>query len=152
MNIFLLDDNPVTNAKYYTDKHVVKMVLEHAQMLSAAVRLSGIDAGYRLTHKNHPCTKWVCESLDNWCYLFVLTEALHDEWKFRFNHNHNHKSFDMVRSLPVPNLPRLGMTSFAQAMPDQYKNDNAVEAYREYYRGEKQHLFKWTKRDVPEWL
>jgi len=36
-------------------------------------------------------------------------------------------------------------------MPDMYKCDDAVEAYRKYYCGDKRALSKWTKREVPNW-
>lgn len=39
-----------------------------------------------------------------------------------------------------------------QAMPDQYKHDNAVIAYRNYYLGEKMEFAKWKKRNTPEWV
>lgn len=155
MNIFLLDKDPLVNAQYYTDKHVVKMILESVQMLSTAVRLSGVDAGYRATHKNHPCSIWVRESASNFMYLYDLVEALHDEWRFRFNHpdTKEHKSFTVMKSLPLPDqFPSEGPTPPALAMPDQYKSDDPIEAYRAYYCGEKQHLFNWTKRETPYWI
>ena len=44
MNIFHLDKNPIKCALYHCDKHVVKMILETAQMLSTAYqRHCGID-------------------------------------------------------------------------------------------------------------
>lgn len=39
MNIFVLDKNPVIAAQLQCDKHVVKMIVESAQMLSTAHRL-----------------------------------------------------------------------------------------------------------------
>ena len=39
MNIFVLDMNPVTAAQMQCDKHVVKMIVESAQMLSTAHRM-----------------------------------------------------------------------------------------------------------------
>lgn len=152
MNIFILDKNHEKNVQSYVDKHVPKMILEHAQMMSTAVRDSGIDAGYKVAHLNHPCTKWVRESLDNWLWLLDLTTALHEEWQYRFNHTKVHKSYDMILSLPNPNIPSKGITPFAQAMPDQYKSSNAVKAYRAYYNGEKTHLHNWTGREIPEWI
>ena len=58
MNIFVLDQNIEKCAKYHCDKHVIKMILESAQMLSSVVRIQGFDIGYKLTHKNHPCSIW----------------------------------------------------------------------------------------------
>ena len=52
MNIFVLDEKVEKCAEYHCDKHVIKMILESAQMLSAVVRLNGHDVGYKLTHKN----------------------------------------------------------------------------------------------------
>ena len=152
MNIFILDADIDQNVKMYADKHVVKMILEHAQMLSTAIRETGVDVGYKSTHKNHPCTKWVRESLSNFNWLYNLTEALHDEWQYRWEHSRVHKSVDMIRTLPTPDIKDIGMTPFALAMPDRYRSTDAVVAYREYYKGEKQHLFKWTKRNRPEWM
>jgi len=37
-------------------------------------------------------------------------------------------------------------------MPDQYKSQDAVEAYRNYYLGEKAGFAKWTNREIPEWF
>ena len=82
-----------------------------------------------------------------------MTEALNDEYKFRFNHTVNHKSFDVIKSLPVPNLPNINMTKFARAMPDECKiTDNIVKSYRIYYNMEKQNIMKWTNRDIPKWV
>ena len=45
MNIFYLDENPKKCAKYHCDKHVVKMIIEYAQLLSTAHRLcDGIES------------------------------------------------------------------------------------------------------------
>jgi hypothetical protein len=41
-------------------------------------------------------------------------------------------------------------TPFAQAMPDKYKNDSVVKAYRDYYMGDKWEFATW-KTNVPEW-
>ena len=152
MNIFVLDQNDLTKcAQYHNDKHVVKMILEYAQQLSTAIRLSGKSVGYKATHKNHPCNIWVRESLSNWNWLYNLTQELHKEWQYRFDHDHNHKSWDVVQSLPYPNIPDIGLTDFAQAMPDDYKSVNAQIAYRRYYKNDKQHLAVWTGRPVPKW-
>lgn len=156
MNIFVLDYDPKTCAKYHADKHVVKMILEHAQMMSTAIRLSGIDAGYKITHKNHPCSIWTRSSLDNFMWLYDLTYFLNEEYKRRYKHTYNHKSFDVIENIlmitPEINIPNIGMTEFAQAMPDQYRNIDAVKAYRNYYINEKSHLFSWKDTEQPFWI
>lgn len=147
MNIFILDENPQLCAQYHCNSHCVKMITEHTQMLST---VSGY--GYKPTHKNHPCTKWVAESLDNYLWLVELTTELNKEWQFRYGHTRNHKSYDVMLTLPVPDLPKIGMTPFAQAMPDYCKDSDAVTAYRTYYILEKQSILKYTNRDKPSFL
>ena len=154
MNIFILDYDVEKCAQYHADKHVIKMILESAQMLSTAVRFCGIDEGYKATHQNHPCSIWVRKSLYNYLWLRDLIYYLNEEYKYRFFHSKNHKSFDVAWALPIPPLPSKVKTQtvFAQAMPDQYQKPCAVDAYRAYYQGEKQHLFSWTRRGKPDWL
>ena len=78
MNIFYLDEKPMTAARMHCDKHVVKMILESAQMLSTAHRiLDGNDYAdrrglYKATHKNHPANIWVRESANNYVWLYNL--------------------------------------------------------------------------------
>ena len=65
MNIFYLHRDPVAAAQMQCDKHVVKMILESAQMLSTAHRVldgdtyADLRGMYKLAHKNHPSTRWV---------------------------------------------------------------------------------------------
>jgi|AntAceMinimDraft_6_1070360.scaffolds.fasta_scaffold111271_1 hypothetical protein len=151
MNIFYLDRDHATNASYYLDKHVVKMITEHAQLLSTAVRESGIDAGYKITHKNHPSAIWTRESLDNWLWLRDLNTALNNEYQYRYKREYNHKAYDTTMSLPLPNIPSKGITPFRLAMPDDVKVEDPVESYRNYYKKYKQHIAKWTGRSVPHW-
>ena len=153
MNIFVLDLNLRTCAQYHNDRHVVKMITEYAQMLSTAVRYTGVDAGYKATHQNHPCNIWVRESLYNWNWLKSLAGELHEEWRYRYSHSAEkiHKAYQVILSLPEPVLPCIGITPFAQAMPDQYRNENPVDAYRAYYQGEKQHIANWKNRETPDW-
>jgi hypothetical protein len=49
-------------------------------------------------------------------------------------------------------FPQVGLTRFALAMPNEYKTDDPIESYRNYYQGkEKQRLASWKKREVPYW-
>ena len=155
MNIFVLDTNTRLCAQYHNDKHVIKMILESSQMLSTANRSVGLDEGYKATHVNHPCNVWLRESIANWFWLVSLANQLHEEWRFRYDHpsTKNHKSWEVIESLTFPvKLPDVPMTPFALAMPDKYKSDNAVEAYRNYYIGDKAHIATWKKRGQPEWF
>ena len=152
MNIFVLDNNLILNAQYHCDKHVVKMITEYNQLLCSAYYFTNHipDNIYKLTHKNHPCAMWARESLSNWLWLRDMTLALCKEYTYRYGKIH--KGETVCLSLPIPHIIDNGMTSFAQAMPEQYHYDNPVLAYRNYYLGEKRHLFNWKNRTVPEWV
>ena len=152
MNIFVLDFNIKKCAQYHCDKHVMKMILESAQILSAVLRLNDIDYGYKATHLNHPCTLWTGKSLSNWKWLRSLAFELNNEYRFRFEKRVNHKSFDLIQDMPVPNIPDFGLTSFAEVMPEKYRYENPVISYRNYYLGEKKNILSWTKRPVPSWV
>jgi hypothetical protein len=151
MNIFALSPNPYRCAVYHNNKHNVKQIVEHCQMLSTACRLSGQDVGYKITHQNHPNSIWTRESLSNWRWLKEMTQHLNEEWRYRYDHKRNHKSYEMMMTLPEPDIEDHGLTPFAQAMPDIYKSEDSIQAYRNYYRGDKRHLAEWKKRDIPHW-
>lgn len=152
MNIFVLDNNIEKCAIYHNNAHCVKMILEYTQLLSTAVRISGINQGYKITHINHPCSIWTRESLSNWRWLKTLLISLHEEWKFRYEHTKNHKSFLVSSNLSEPNIEDIGLTQFKLAMPDDCKENDSISAYRKYYIKYKQHLALWKKRDIPGWF
>jgi hypothetical protein len=154
MNIFVLHEQPWVAAEMHVDKHVVKMIVESAQMLSTAhAVLDGEQVAYKPTHINHPCSKWVRESVANYQWLYSLFRYLSQEYTHRYGKVHktwlNHGK---TLATPPKNIPEKGSTPFALAMPDQYKDDNPVTAYRKYYLGEKAHIFKWKDRSIPEWV
>eukprot|EP00009_Paramoeba_aestuarina_P003922 CAMPEP_0201523450 /NCGR_PEP_ID=MMETSP0161_2-20130828/19904_1 /ASSEMBLY_ACC=CAM_ASM_000251 /TAXON_ID=180227 /ORGANISM="Neoparamoeba aestuarina, Strain SoJaBio B1-5/56/2" /LENGTH=296 /DNA_ID=CAMNT_0047922565 /DNA_START=105 /DNA_END=995 /DNA_ORIENTATION=+ len=156
VNIFYLDDNLQVNCAYYADKHVVKMVIESCQLLSAICRVHGQseeEAPYGIHSLKHPCALWAGASLSNWRWLRELTLELNKEYMFRYNKSEDHKSAAICKTLKEPEgLIDVGITERPQSMPDEYKVKNdPVQAYRNYYIGEKQYFCKWTKRDVPEW-
>ena len=151
MNIFALDIEPRKAAQYHADAHCVKMILESAQMMCTILNELGYDTPYKSTHKHHPCTIWASSSISNYLWLRELGIELYKEYKYRYG-NKIHKSGEIILSLPIPNIPERGLTKFAQAMPEEYRQDNWVLAYREYYRNDKKELLKYTKRNLPEWL
>ncbi len=152
MNIFILDENPDTAARQHCDKHVVKMILETAQMLCTAHWESGGEAPYKSTHKNHPCTIWARESVDNYKWLCDLGVSLCDEYTLRYGRVHKTQAIIEWLVDNVPNIPDVPMTPFAQAMPDEYKSKDAVQAYRNYYLGEKQNIAVWKYSQTPRWF
>ena len=153
MNIFALNSDPILAAQNHVDKHVVKMPLEASQILCTVVRGLGGEARYKPTHKNHPCTRWAGESSGNYEWLVQLGLALCNEYTHRYNREHACEEVIREISAPLPNLLRIAPRSaFALAMPEEYKQADAVESYRAYYRAEKAHLHSWKNRQPPEWL
>jgi hypothetical protein len=152
MNVFVLDKDPVKAAQLHADKHVVKMILETAQMLCTAFD----EAPYKKTHKNHPCSVWARESKSNYMWLVALGEALHDEYQYRYGENKTHKSLSVIlwckERVNEINFPSSGLTRFAQAMPEEYKCVDAVRAYKIYYLNDKKDLLNYTRREKPVWV
>mgnify|MGYP001253675931 FL=1 len=155
MNIFYLDSRPNVAAKEHCDKHVVKMILESAQMLCTAHReLDGDvpDVFYKSAHKNHPSTIWARSKAGNYRWLYDLFVSLCDEYTYRYGKIHlSDKKFrKSLLNHPV-NIPFGEYEQPPQCMPDEYKCDDSVVAYRNYYMGEKYGFAKWSKRDPPDW-
>ncbi|MDD5228408.1 MAG: hypothetical protein PHN45_00920 [Methylococcales bacterium] len=176
MNIFYLHPNPKICAQQHVDKHVVKMILEYAQLLSTAHRfLDGTEilkttnfgrqiklwqlpderdaVLYKATHIQHPSAIWTRQSDANYVFLWQLFSCLLDEYTFRYEKIHATSRL----LLPLKSLPsNILVASFSQptpAMPDEYKIANdSMSSYRSYYRGSKSHLFAWKKRVIPDWL
>lgn len=152
MNIFYLDTELEMCARYHCDAHVIKMILESAQILCTVLWMHDIVAPYRPTHQKHPCVLWANQSLANWCWLRDLAGALNQEYKYRFNHTQHHRSYDVIESLPLPPLADIGLTEIPQVMPIEYQHASPVIAYRRYFIGCKPHLAKWKNRPIPAWF
>jgi hypothetical protein len=161
VNIFVLDYDPKTAAKAHCDKHVNKMIVEHIQMMSVALAHYGLDPARKKdgefysvrAYKNHPCTKWVRESMDNFEWTYSLTWHLCDEFKERYGKEHS--SIRSLKSINqrgvVSTFPHLGHTQPAQAMPDFCKVEgDPVEAYRNYYNLTKWRFATW-RTNAPNW-
>jgi len=128
------------------------MILESTQMLCTVLHLNGMPAPYKKTHATHPCTVWANKSRENWLWLKEFALKLNEEYKYRYGKTTDHKSAAIVKTLPTPPLPSIGLTPFAKAMPDDLKKiSDPIEAYREYYIREKRHIAKWTNRPTPYW-
>jgi hypothetical protein len=128
------------------------MILESAQILCTVSNLSGLYTPYRSTHTKHPCVRWASESIQNWRWLKKLAVELNKEFKYRFRHVKDHKAYQVIKKLKEPPLPNIGLTEFAQAMPNIYKvKGDAVQAYRNYYVGMKRPFATWKRRRTPKW-
>jgi hypothetical protein len=152
MNIFYLDNDPTKCAQYHCDKHVVKMILESAQLLCTAHWVSGGEAPYRKTHVNHPSNKWVRESLSNYKWLCELGMELCKEYTYRYGKIHKTQQHIEWLIDNLPNIEDKGFTEMPQAMPDECKMEDPIEGYRNYYNIEKAYMCKWKGRLEPEWF
>lgn len=182
MNIFILDKNPIKAAQQQCDKHVVKMVLESAQMLSTVHRVldgtltripsksgktmvkawvlpdSRENILYKAVHVGHPCTQWTMESLSNYAWHYDHFEALAIEYEYRYGKKHkSYVDLEYALSIPPKNIRQdIGQTPFKLAMgaaPECINKSDPVGSYRAFYQT-KQDRFSmdWTKRSIPEWF
>ena len=159
MNIFYFYDCPIKSAQAQPDKMLVKMPLETAQMLCTAHReLDGDDYAdatglYKRAYWNHPCTIWARSGVINYAWLYKHFIALGEEYTYRYGKEHASitKLKEALQPHPENIDPNPQMTPVAQAMPDEYKNEDPIKAYRDYCINEK-HYAKWEKgRAKPEW-
>ena len=144
MNIFYLHKNPIKAAQYQYNKHVVKMILESAQMLCAAHHVIGNpdDPPYKLAHKNHPSTIWVRESIFHYDWLWNHMMALGDEYTRRYGKTHlsitkmnDYEMYWAPLGMPSPEFKQP-----PQCMPDEYKHKDSITAYWQYYIHGKSHI------------
>ena len=187
MNIFALSRLVKECAEMHCDQHVIKMILESAQLLCTAHRvLDGfekiVETGkmtstgkmrkikrwihpdeeketllYKSCHVKHPCGVWVQASKENYDWLFNLFVELCKEYTFRYKKTHASESLTNVLSVSPLNIPTdVGLTEFAQAMPDDVKSVDSIEAYKNYYRVYKIHIkngpLRWTGRNTPSFI
>ena len=153
MNIFYLDKSPKTCAKYHNDKHVVKMILETAQLLCGAHWSTGGQAPYKLSHKNHPCSIWVRQSEENYLWLCMLGRELCHEYTRRYGKIHKTSEVLTWCADNRPNIPKGKFTEPPLAMPDDCKIANsAILSYRNYYIKEKRDFCSWKNTTTPSWF
>lgn len=155
MNIFFLDWDLKKCAQYHCDKHVVKMILETAQLLCGVHHMTPQvtpQVPYKLSHKNHPCSIWARESLSNYLTLCELGLELCKEYTYRYGKRH--KSQDVIEWClsNKPQILDLGLTEPPKAMPDEYKTSNLIDSYRNYYRQAKNEIVSWKNREIPKWF
>jgi len=150
MNIFVLDKNPYEAARQACDKHVVKMILESAQML-CAVHPEGVPP-YKRSFYNHPCTKWVRETDKNYDWLVDHALGLCAEYTRRYGKTHKSEEVIQWCRCNRPYLPIGELTKHPTCMPDKYKVDCVVQSYRNYYNGEKAYFAKWKDGYIPSWF
>lgn len=162
MNIFFLSRNFRKCSRYHADVHVVKMILETAQLLFTAhhVTNNGVSLEncnvkvYKKTHVNHPSAIWVRQSIHHYLWLVNLGLWLCYEYTYRYRKIHATQEAMEWLAKNFPDLPDNKFTDPPQAMPDEFKNENCIKAYREYYIHKSKTLtrFGYKNRKMPSWL
>ena len=163
MNIFYLDNDPQKAAEMLIDKHVVKMVLESAQLLCTCHRIVDGQHGYKISaagrrlqtwthpdpemeeklyksqHFNHPCSIWLRESTEHYEWLYKHFKALSDEYTKRYGKTHlSWTKLGEILAVPPWSIELTPFKEPPQAMPEEYQvKGNSIIAYRRYYEGEK---------------
>jgi hypothetical protein len=164
LNIFYVDSDPLLAAQALCNKHVVKQILESAQILCTVHRYYNSDPRpsmyenvkfYKSTHVHHPVIRWCQENLANYNWLAQHATDLCKEYTYRYNKKHQSQNIITLCGLFYPLGIKIGVpqTKPALAMPNEYKDEDPVKAYRRYYTEYKRNTIqmKWTKRNPPEW-
>lgn len=181
MNIFYLDRDPKLCAEMHVNKHVVKMILEYAQLLSTAHRVLdgtlavGVSQSgrkktlyqlpddrdtklYSATHVNHPSAVWARKSYQNYAWLHQLLHQLCIEYTHRYGKIHKVQLSGLLYELYAPptaleSTDHITFTEPTPAMPDEYKvHGNSIQSYRNYYVGAKSAFAVWKSRITPDWF
>ena len=176
MNIFYVDTDPNTAAQCLVDKHVVKMILESAQLLSTAHRVldgekyigkvndrkhtsyilpdARESVMYAATHMNHPSAVWCRQSVQNYDWLVDHFFALMNEYTHRYGKMHKcYGELSYQLQSPPKNLKEWDWTPMPSCMVEEYIiSEDPLTNYRNYYRIGKSSLHKWTNRQPPEWI
>ena len=145
MNIFVTSPCPKESAIVLPDRHVNKMSLETCQMLSIVASekwghgygtLPKTDGTPYKTDKgafrNHPCTRWAAETIDNAYWLIKWGMNLCDEYTLRYNKTHSCYNTLLQAYYLFPKGKIDKVTSFARAMPDEYKLDDSIDTFTAY--------------------
>jgi len=171
MNLFILDQDPVTAARYYQDLHVNKIVCEGSQILAAAYPLERLarddcprtQKGTPRVHgfKNHPMSKWGRENINNFKWTLTHILELSKEFTYRFDERHFTQDFIDWCYQNSPDLPDKPKTLQPQCFVTYYPHciveNNPVLGYHNYYNEAKASFMfggvekkaKWTRREVP---
>lgn len=151
MNIFVLHPNTRKAARWHSDTHVVKMLLELCQLLYTAhwalyytettaafsvqelsriqkslsppPSMSGApNGGYRPVHIHHPCALWARRTLGNYLWLSSLALELAKEFRYRFKHEHSCEVHaKWLSENPPKNIRPWKRSQWAMAMDEKYK-------------------------------
>lgn len=179
MNIFYLDNDIDKSVQYLHDVHVRKMCLESVQILCTALNELGHKTPYKSFNPKHPCCLWAMK-VGNWIYLHGYTDVLLQEFEYRFEKKHKcqellsrefhhefvysllgtdvEKTTRSIKDSSMTYVKQVFYDKLPQCMPDKYKQNDTVQAYRNYYVGEKltdkngKFIAHYTKREAPQFI
>ena len=163
VNFFYLDKDPIKCAKYYCNKHILKIPIEIAQILSKIHYELKSKIDYSKIYQNSTVVKntlgpycWIKESLDNYYWATQLGLELINEYKFRYN-KIEHKTECILQYLyeNPPNLPKNGETKFIGTNKYdmfQYISNDPIICARYNYAEMKCITDKWNKDGPPDWF
>ena len=180
MNLFFIGSTPKEIARSHCNKHVVKMILEIAQMLCAAHHIGGCPIDtlylYRLTHANHPMSIWVRECAANYMYAARIALELCDEYACSYGRGSKRHASEPMLMWLMCNLPSQfgtpparevrvskpvvraitgnpdGCTPVPLCMPEEYYRRDLVDAYRTYYMRDVTFDRRWPDGGIPQWV
>ncbi len=155
MNIFYLHHHPQLAAMSHCDKHVVKMILESAQILSAVHHRFGsvVPSMYKATHTKHPSTLWAGDSETHYNWLWQMAMCLCQEYTKRYGKVHKTQPVLEALKNPPNGMSTLPFLQPPQCMPDECKvPGNTVKAYQNYYNKHKAYMAKWNYSNPPAWF
>lgn len=126
MNLFIFDaTDHANNAKLHPNKLICKMQLESCQILASALhpfatilKLNGTP--YKITHSNHPCTKWAGSTQANFVWVCNYALSLAGEYEKRYGKPSSYRpaiQSALAQSKLIPSGP---LTPFAIAINDFY--------------------------------
>ncbi len=150
------------------------MILETSQLLSTAHRvldgnlITGLSKSgrkqqqyilpdsrdsvmYSATHVNHPSTIWARQGHATYSWLYSLWMSLLNEYTHRYGKSHACEKLRVVLAKTPKNIKDSNWSQPPQAMPDECKTNDAISAYHQYYVMKKNHIAKWTNREIPKW-
>ena len=177
MNIFYLSKNWKRAAGMHCDKHVCKMLIEYAQLMSTTHRVidgtqyySKTKNGhkiqrwlhpnpklerelYKASHINHPSNIWIRENEQHYTWLFLMFNELSKEYTRRYGKVHaSWSKLNWILGFPPKNIAQKKWEDPPQCMPDHCKDDDVVKAYRNYYILEKNNIAVWKHSGTPKWF
>lgn len=158
MQLFILDQKSPSNcAKQMCDRHLIKQILECAQLISttASKYVSNFTPFYKPTHVNHPITKWIQKSYANFMYTLCYFLQCCKEYTYRFGKLHKcHKIVCesisktlLLKSNIFTDKEYAKAVDYCVCVSEWYNEKLSVQDnYRNYYNHK---LNEWQQRDRP---